>query len=68
MQDNIDIAFAACNNNIKAFPYIGKSIQKEIEIKLNNCIDNFDIIENSMNPKPLDEFTLFFDVVEIVEE
>ena len=45
-----------------------EDLQKEIEMKLNNCITNFDIIEISLNPAPLDDFTLFFDIIEIAEE
>ena len=68
LRENIDVAFAACNNNLKAFPYIGKNIRKEVELKLNNCIDGFDMIENCMTPESLDYFRSFFDVIENAEE
>ena len=66
LQENFDVGMAACKNNPAALKYLNTDVQQKVEATLRRKLYDFDHIEIAEEPKALDSFLTYFDIVEVV--
>ena len=65
LQGNFDVGMAACKNNPAALKYLDNNIQQKVAATLSRNLYEFDHVEKAEEPKALDSFLAYFDIVEL---